>query len=52
MEQQGYEAAQIAEAIEKASSSIPEDGVAPEPPPPPQKDPPPFNANDYDYFDQ
>ena len=52
MEQQGYEAADIAEAIQKAGASIPKDGVAPEPPPPPQKDPPPFNANDYDYFDQ
>lgn len=50
MKQQGYEAADIAKAIEKASSSIPEDGVAP--PPPPPKAPPPSNFDEYDYFAQ
>lgn len=50
MKQQGYEAADIAKAIEKASSSIPEDGVAP--PPPPPKAPPPSDFDKYDYFAQ
>lgn len=50
MKQQGYEAADIAKAIEKASSSIPEDGVAP--PPPPPKAPPPSDFDEYDYFAQ
>lgn len=50
MKQQGYEAAEIAKAIEKASASIPEDGVAPAPPP--LKAPPPPDYSEYDYFDQ
>jgi len=50
MKQQGYEAAEIAKAIEKASASIPEDGIAPTPPPP--KAPPPLDYSEYDYFDQ
>ena len=50
MKQQGYEAADIAKAIQKASASIPEDGVAPAPPPPPP--PPQSDFSEYDYFDQ
>ena len=53
MEQQGYEAADIAQAIEKASEKIPEGGIAPPPPPPP---PPTTGSNlqsfnETDYFD-
>ena len=67
MESQGYEAADIARALEKAGSTIPEGGVAPPPPPPPAPEaPPPLNLESMglappprpqfddgpDYFDQ
>lgn len=57
MKQQGYEAADIAKAVERASSTIPEGGIAPPPPPPPQTNsaPAPYeymNPNQPDYFDQ
>lgn len=48
MKQQGYEAAEIATAVAKASAGIPEGGVAPPPPKPPDETP----TEEPDYFDQ
>lgn len=48
MTQQGYEAADIAKAVARASQTIPEDGVAP---PPPKPAPQPYEQGP-DYFDQ
>ena len=53
MKEQGYEAIDIAEAVNKASSTIPTDGVAPPPPPPkPNAQDPMSYQNGPDYFDQ
>lgn len=56
MKQQGYEASDIAKAVEKANLTIPEGGTAPPPPPPPKYDPneeyPSPPSDDPDYFDQ
>ena len=53
MKDQGYEAVEIAEAVNKASSTIPTDGVAPPPPPPkPSAQDLMSYQNGPDYFDQ